>query len=72
VARVFISHASDDGGVAGQLHDWLLDDGHEVFLAKDLRGGIALGEEWEQRLHDELRRADAVVCVLTEAFLASR
>lgn len=72
VARVFVSYARDDGVVAGQLHEWLVDDGHEVFLAQDLRDGIALGEEWEQRLHDELRRADAVVCVLTEAFLASR
>lgn len=57
MARVFISHASDDRVVAGQLHQWLVDDGHEVFVAQDLRDGVALGEEWERRLHEELRRA---------------
>ena len=54
------------------MHQWLIDAGHEVFLAQDLRDGIAVGEEWEQRLHDELRRADAVICVITSASLASR
>ncbi|MGH3896929.1 MAG: toll/interleukin-1 receptor domain-containing protein [Pseudonocardiaceae bacterium] len=34
--------------------------------------GIALGEEWQQRLHERLRWADAVVCVVTSAYLASR
>jgi WD40 repeat protein len=72
VARVFVSHASEDRALAGQLHQWLIDDGHEVFLAQNLRDGIAVGEEWERRLHEELRQADAVVCVVTSASLASR
>ncbi|MGQ0774634.1 MAG: nSTAND1 domain-containing NTPase [Pseudonocardiales bacterium] len=72
MARVFVSHASEDLGLAREVHRWLIDAGHEVFLAQDLRDGIAVGEQWEQRLHDELRGADAVVCVLTSAFLASR
>lgn len=72
MARVFISHASDDESVAGRVHGWLVDDGHEVFRAHSLRDGIPVGVDWEQRLHDELRRADAVVCVVTSAFLTSR
>ncbi|HEU0087778.1 MAG TPA: TIR domain-containing protein [Pseudonocardiaceae bacterium] len=72
MARVFVSHASEDFALAGEVHQWLVDAGHEVFLAQDLRAGIAVGEEWEQRLHDELRLADAVVCVVTSAYLASR
>ena len=71
LARVFVSHASEDQLVAARLHRWLVDDGHEVFLDRDLRDGIAVGEEWEQRLHERLRWADAVVCVVTSASVAS-
>jgi hypothetical protein len=31
VARVFLSYASEDRKRAGQLHQWLVADGHEVF-----------------------------------------
>ncbi|HEU0088610.1 MAG TPA: TIR domain-containing protein [Pseudonocardiaceae bacterium] len=72
MARVFVSHAREDLGLAREVHQWLIEAGHEVFLAQDLRDGIAVGEEWEPRLHDELRLADAVVCVVTSASLASR
>src|SRR6266540_602062 len=71
MANVFVSHSSRDAAVAGEILDWLVDGGHEVFLDQDLRDGIAVGEEWEQRLHERLRWADAVVCVVTSAFVAS-
>ena len=32
MARVFISHAAEDGRPAAELHDWLVAEGHEVFL----------------------------------------
>jgi hypothetical protein len=51
VARVFVSHASEDRELAGEVHGWLTDDGHEVFLDQDLRDGIVVGEQWEQRLY---------------------
>ena len=68
MARVFVSHASEDHLVATQLHQWLVDDGHDVFLDQDLRDGIALGEKWEQRLYERLRWADAVVCLITASY----
>ena len=71
VARIFVSYASEDREYADRLHQWLDGERHEVFLDQDLRDGIALGEEWEQRLHERLRWADAVICVVTSAFLAS-
>jgi hypothetical protein len=71
VARVFISHSSKDRGLANEVHGWLTGDGHEVFLDHHLDGGIAIGEEWEQRLYERLRWADAVVCLVTSAYLAS-
>lgn len=69
--RVFISHASEDLALASELHRWLVDDGHEVFLDQHPRDGITVGEEWEQRLGERLRWANAVVCVVTPAYLAS-
>ncbi|MGH3621856.1 MAG: toll/interleukin-1 receptor domain-containing protein [Sciscionella sp.] len=72
MARVFVSHASDDRVLAGELYGWLVQAGHEVFLDQNLRDGLAVGEEWEQRLHERLRWADAVVCVLTSAYVSSQ
>src|SRR3954452_11820347 len=71
MARVFISHASADAAPATEVHRWLVDDGHEVFLDQDLSDGLVVGEEWQRRLHERLRWADAVVCVLTSAYIAS-
>lgn len=72
MARVFVSHAGKDLELARKVHQWLIDDGHKVFLAHDLHDGITVGEDWKQRLDDELHhRADAVVCMVTSAYLAS-
>jgi WD40 repeat protein len=71
VARVFVSYASKDRECAGQLHQWLVGDGHEVFWDRDVRNGIPVGEPWERRLHERLRWADAVVCVVSSAYLGS-
>jgi energy-coupling factor transporter ATP-binding protein EcfA2 len=71
VARVFVSHASEDRECAGQLHRWLVAEGHEVFLDLDPHDGILVGDEWHKRLHERLRWADAVVCVVTSAAVES-
>ncbi|MGH3887879.1 MAG: TIR domain-containing protein [Pseudonocardiaceae bacterium] len=71
MARVFVSHASEDRALAGEVRRWLIDDGHEVFLDQDPRDGIAVGEQWEQRLHERLQWAQAVVCLVTSAYVTS-
>ena len=71
MAKVFISHASADLTVAEELSSWLTGLRHDVFLDHSLRSGIAIGEDWEHRLHERLRWADAVVCVVTTAYVAS-
>jgi WD40 repeat protein len=71
VARVFVSHASEDRECAGQLHRWLVAESHEVFLDQDPRDGILVGDDWHKRLHERLRWADAVVCVVTSAAVKS-
>ncbi|MGQ0776541.1 MAG: toll/interleukin-1 receptor domain-containing protein [Pseudonocardiales bacterium] len=71
VAQVFVSHASADLALAREVHGWLVQAGHEVFLDRDPRDGLVVGEQWEQQLYEWLRRTDAVVCVVTAAYLAS-
>ncbi|MGR6963201.1 toll/interleukin-1 receptor domain-containing protein [Geodermatophilus sp. URMC 61] len=71
MARVFVSHASKDAALAAEVHRWLVEDGHEPFLDQDLSNGILAGEEWQQRLHERPRWADAMVCVLTSAYIDS-
>ncbi|MGH3996204.1 MAG: toll/interleukin-1 receptor domain-containing protein, partial [Pseudonocardiaceae bacterium] len=71
MARVFISYANEDLTRAREVHRWLSAAGHEVFLDQDSRDGIAVGEQWRQRLRERLRWADAVVCVVTVASVVS-
>ena len=71
VARVFLSHSGTDTAMAVAVREWLIADDHEVFLDRDLDDGIAVGEEWQARLHERLRWADAVVCLLTTAYVDS-
>ncbi len=72
MAKVFVSHASDGLDQAGQVYRWLVEAGQEVFLDRNRRDGIPVGEEWRQRLHERLRWADVVVCVVTSEYLTSR
>ncbi len=71
--KVFVSHASKDIAVARELHQWLAEGGHEVFLDQDPRDGIVVGTDpWYQRLQDRLRWANAMVCVVTSAHVKSK
>ena len=71
MARVYLSHSTSDAELADRLRRWLVEDGHEVFLDHDLKAGIRAGEMWQARLHERLRWADAVVCVVTSAYVSS-
>ena len=71
MANVFISHAGADSAAAEQVRQWLEQDGHHSYLDRHLVDGNLPGDEWEKRLFEELREADAVVCIVTEAYLGS-
>ncbi|MGH3700582.1 MAG: TIR domain-containing protein, partial [Pseudonocardiaceae bacterium] len=71
-ARVFVSHAIEDRALAEELERQLVADGHQVFLNQHTHDYIAVGEEWEQWLRQRLEWADAMVCVVTSAYVASR
>jgi hypothetical protein len=68
---VFISHSSADMTLAAQVHRWLVDGGHDVFLDQDLGGGIAIRDVWEKWLHERLRGPDVMVCMPTAEYVAS-
>jgi WD40 repeat protein len=71
VARVFVSHSSTDEQVAAELNSWLQSEKHEVFLDQDARAGLLVGDEWESRLYSRLRWAEAIVCVISRAYVQS-
>src|SRR6478752_5756334 len=71
MARVYVSHASRDRELAGEMFGWLDTAGHDLFFDEDLRVGLAVGDRWQDRLFERLRWADAVLCVVTSAYLAS-
>ena len=65
MANVFVSHAREDADEAAGLSRWLVDNGHHPFLDADPDHGIAPGDDWQRRLHERLRWADVVLCVIT-------
>jgi hypothetical protein len=55
--------------VARQIRERLNEAGFQaVFLDFHEQDGIVGGTEWEQKLHRELRRADAVLALCSEHF----
>ena len=72
MARVFLSHSSADNVRAKTIREWLVEQGHEVFLDFDREDGIAPVDLWKERLYERLRWADALVCVLTATYNTSQ
>jgi hypothetical protein len=73
MARVFISHSSRDREQAEEIFAWLKAQGFEQgFLDIDKHQGIPPGERWEQKLYDELDRAQAMILVLTRNWFDSK
>jgi len=71
MARVFISYTGKDVELAEEVHGWLVEDGHEAFRDHHLTDGIVVGDEWDERLHERLRWADALVCLVSAAYIRS-
>ena len=73
MARVFISHSSRDREQATEIFAWLKAQGFEQgFLDIDKHQGIPPGERWEQKLYDELDRAQAMILILTRNWFDSK
>jgi hypothetical protein len=73
LARIFISHSSRDNPAAVVVKDWLESQGwDDSFLDLDPTRGIAGGERWERALYRAADRCEAVICLISRAWLDSR
>ena len=73
MSRIFMSHSSTDNAPAIALRDWLVGEGwDDLFLDLDPQRGIAAGERWERALNEAARRCEAVVFLISKAWLSSR
>ncbi|GGA02783.1 hypothetical protein GCM10011497_36810 [Elstera cyanobacteriorum] len=73
MARIFISHSSHDNLDAADIKTWLAARGFSlIFLDFDKENGIEPGADWEKTLYREVDRAQALVLILTQNWLASK
>jgi formylglycine-generating enzyme required for sulfatase activity len=73
MSHIFLSHASADNSSAIALRDWLARNGwkDEIFLDLDAQRGIVAGARWERALHQAASRCEAVLFLVSKAWLAS-
>lgn len=73
MASIFISHSNLDSEFAAEMKSWLAAQGYErVFLDFDKHTGFHAGENWEQRLYEEISRCHAILLILTPNWQASK
>src|SRR4051794_15298887 len=73
MASLFISHASADRDAATAMAERIRGWGFaSLFLDADPMDGIPVGSAWEDDLYAQLRAADGVVFLGSEAAVASR
>ena len=73
MARIFLSHSSVNNAEAAALRDWLIAEGwDDLFLDLDPTRGIAAGERWELALNEAANRCEAVLFLVSRAWLSSR
>jgi WD40 repeat protein len=72
MSRIFLSHSSANNAEAVALRDWLRREGwDDIFLDLDPNRGIAPGEKWERALNRAASRCEAVLFLVSRAWLAS-
>jgi TIR domain len=73
MSRLFISHSSGNNTEAVAIRDWLAGEGwDDVFLDLDPERGITAGERWERALNEAASRCEAVLFLVSRAWLDSR
>src|SRR5580704_3018300 len=71
-ARIFVSHSSENKSEAIAICRWLEQEGwNDVFLDLDPERGIKAGELWEEALRKAAERCEAVLFLVSRAWLAS-
>ncbi len=73
MARLFISHSRANNGAAIGLSGWLSEQGFDdVFLDIDPDRGLTPGERWHEALKAAADRCEAVLFLISPAWLASK
>ena len=73
MSRLFISHSSENDAAALAIALWLAQQGlDEVFLDIDPVGGLVPGQRWQEALREAADRCEAVLFLVSTAWLASR
>jgi hypothetical protein len=73
LARLFISHSSVNNAAAIALGKWLSEQGFDdVFLDVDPDRGLAPGERWQEALRAAADRCEAVLFLVSPAWLVSK
>jgi WD40 repeat protein len=73
LARLFISHSSSNNAAAFALRDWLAEQGFaDVFLDVDPGRGLVAGERWQEALKAAADRCEAVLFLVSAAWLDSK
>lgn len=74
--RIFLSHSSVDGRQATALKQWLSDQDpalrREIFLDTDRETGMVGGAEWEATIDRALDSCQAVLCLVSPNWEASK
>ncbi len=67
--RIFISYPSEQHSLAYKINELLLSIGLNVFFDKD---GIAVGQDWEGVINENLEKVDAVILICSEEINSKR
>ncbi len=74
--RIFLSHSSADGRAATALRQWLAGQDpslqRQIFLDSDVHTGMVGGEEWEATLRRNLASCQALLCLISKNWEASK
>jgi hypothetical protein len=72
VSRIFVSHSSENNAQALALAHWLAQEGwDDIFLDLDPERGLKAGERWEEELRNAADRCEAVIFLVSRAWLGS-
>lgn len=74
MSRIFISYSSTERAEALSIQQWLEKNGWEndVFVDVDPEHGLTGGEGWRNALRDAAGRCEAVILLLSKAWLSSK
>jgi formylglycine-generating enzyme required for sulfatase activity len=72
MSRIFLSHSSADNAAAMAVCQWLAGEGwSDLFFDLDPERGIKAGEQWEEALRKAADRCEAVLFLVSHAWLGS-